>query len=255
MIQPGDPSQPENGHDEQREGDGTDATKMRLLDKVCRQFDEAWRDNGHDPVLDEFLSDVDPELRSEVFPDLIAIDWERRTKAGEEPKIESYRIRFAQWSDQLDDAFVQGLSDTDEDGDAEVETPDQVGEYRIVREVGRGGMGIVFAARQESLNRMVAIKVLPHAAIWSDKALKRFQREAEANARLRHPHIVPVFGVGQDQGMHYFVMDLVEGVSLSPFAPRKQRCSVGWASSLSRQRKNRQSGSLSHGRCIRGRRP
>src|SRR5262249_22741245 len=80
-----------------------------------------------------------------------------------------------------------------------------LGEYRIVREVGKGGMGVVYEAVQESLGRRVALKVLPlHGA--SAQARERFQREAQAAARLHHQHIVPVFGVGADRGVHYYAM-------------------------------------------------
>ncbi|MBX3427831.1 MAG: serine/threonine protein kinase [Pirellulales bacterium] len=90
----------------------------------------------------------------------------------------------------------------------------RLGDYRIVRELGRGGMGIVYEAEQLSLARRVALKVLPFAAMWDRKQLARFQNEARAAAQLHHPHIVPVFGVGQDRGVHYYAMQMVSGQSL-----------------------------------------
>lgn len=89
----------------------------------------------------------------------------------------------------------------------------RIGEYRILREVGRGGMGVVFEAVQESLGRHVALKVLP-PALCRDKYLERFQREAKAAARLHHTNIVPVFGVGADAGMHFYVMQFIDGRGL-----------------------------------------
>ncbi len=91
----------------------------------------------------------------------------------------------------------------------------QLGEYRIVREVGRGGMGVVYEAEQVSLGRRVALKVLPFAAAIDPKQRQRFQIEAQAAAQLHHPHIVPIFGVGCDHGIHYYAMQFVEGRSLS----------------------------------------
>jgi serine/threonine protein kinase len=91
----------------------------------------------------------------------------------------------------------------------------QLGEYRILREVGRGGMGVVYEAEQISLGRRVALKVLPFAAAIDPKQRQRFQIEAQAAAQLHHPHIVPIFGVGCDQGIHYYAMQFVEGRSLA----------------------------------------
>jgi tetratricopeptide (TPR) repeat protein len=91
----------------------------------------------------------------------------------------------------------------------------RLGEYRIVRERGRGGMGVVYEAVQTSLGRRVALKVLPAGALLADHALERFMREAESAARLHHSHIVPVYGVGEEGGIHYYAMQYIEGCSLA----------------------------------------
>jgi serine/threonine protein kinase len=91
----------------------------------------------------------------------------------------------------------------------------RLGDYHILREVGRGGMGIVYEALQISLGRRVALKVLPHSAAIDPKQRQRFQIEAQAAAQLQHPHIVPVFGVGCDSGIHYYAMQFIDGQSLS----------------------------------------
>src|SRR6185437_2863747 len=82
-------------------------------------------------------------------------------------------------------------------------------------ELGRGGMGIVYEAEQVSLRRRVALKVLPFAATLDARQIQRFQVEAQAAACLHHPHIVPVYGVGCDRGVHYYAMQLIEGQSLA----------------------------------------
>jgi hypothetical protein len=89
-----------------------------------------------------------------------------------------------------------------------------LGDYRILREVGRGGMGIVYEAEQESLGRHVALKVLSAQAVRDPTQLQRFAREARAAARLHYTNIVPVFGVGQDQGLSYYVMQFIPGLGL-----------------------------------------
>src|SRR5262249_41670972 len=80
-----------------------------------------------------------------------------------------------------------------------------------LREVGRGGMGVVYEAEQESLGRRVALKVLPPGALTDPRHVERFQREARAAARLHHTNIVPVFGVGEEDGTHFYVMQYIEG--------------------------------------------
>src|SRR5262249_46740745 len=90
----------------------------------------------------------------------------------------------------------------------------QLGDYQILREIGRGGMGVVYEAQQLSLGRHVAIKVLPSHALLDPRQLGRFQREARSAARLHHTNIVPVFGVGEQGGLHYYVMQFIPGLGL-----------------------------------------
>src|SRR5215468_1287501 len=89
-----------------------------------------------------------------------------------------------------------------------------LGDFEIVREVGRGGMGVVYEARQVSLNRKVALKVLSGGLGLSPKAVPRFRREAEAAAKLHHTNIVPVYATGDENGTHFYAMELIEGPSL-----------------------------------------
>jgi serine/threonine protein kinase len=91
----------------------------------------------------------------------------------------------------------------------------QIGDFRLLREVGRGGMGVVYEAEQLSLNRRVALKVLPFAATLDSRQRQRFLYEAQVAAQLHHPNIVPVYGVGCERGVHYYVMQFVEGQTLA----------------------------------------
>jgi serine/threonine protein kinase len=90
-----------------------------------------------------------------------------------------------------------------------------IGDYQIVREIARGGMGIVYEARQVSLNRRVALKILPFAAALDPRSLARFKQESLAAAQLDHPHIVHIHNVGSDRGVHYYAMQFIDGHSLA----------------------------------------
>jgi serine/threonine protein kinase len=90
-----------------------------------------------------------------------------------------------------------------------------LGDFQIMREIGRGGMGIVYEAVQLSLGRRVALKVLPFAATFDNKHLQRFHNEAQAAAQLHHTNIVPIYYVGSDRGVHFYAMQLIDGHSLA----------------------------------------
>src|SRR5262249_17452864 len=89
------------------------------------------------------------------------------------------------------------------------------GDFRIVREIGRGGMGVVYEAVQISLGRRVALKVLPFAAAMDPKQLQRFKNEAQAAAHFQHTNIVPVYAVGCEPGVHFYAMQYIEGQPLA----------------------------------------
>ncbi len=102
--------------------------------------------------------------------------------------------------------------------------PKQLGDFEILREIGRGGMGIVYESRQRSLNRRVALKVLSSGLGLTTKAVMRFRREAEAAARLHHTNIVPIYATGEEHGIHFYAMELVEGPSLDQVIREMQKC-------------------------------
>jgi serine/threonine protein kinase len=152
----------------------------------------------------------------------VADEFTDRVNRGEAPDVEEYARRYPAIADVLREGLppLRKLGQSTPRGPA-VEPlarnpplPERLGEYRILREVGRGGMGVVYEALQEPLGRRVALKVLPVRA-WTDPSyLERFRREARAAAKLHHTNIVPVFGVGEEQGVCYYAMQFIEGQGL-----------------------------------------
>ncbi len=105
--------------------------------------------------------------------------------------------------------------------------PTRLGDFRIVREVGRGGMGVVYEAEQITLKRKVALKVLRFGISTDEEVMKRFQREAETVAHLHHTNIVPIHAIGCDGGVHYYAMQFIEGKSLAAvFAEQASKTSL-----------------------------
>ena len=163
--------------------------------------------------------------------DSLADEFLDRLQRGEAPTIAEYEQAHPECAAEIRRVFAsvqmfeqlarrrwsKGLS-----GRAAGRPPERLGDYRILREIGRGGMGVVYEAEQLSLGRRVAVKVLPSQSLADAKSAQRFAREAQTAAKLRHTNIVPVFGVGEDQGYHYFVMQRIEGLGLDVVLARLQ---------------------------------
>jgi serine/threonine protein kinase len=144
-----------------------------------------------------------------------------RVQRGEQPEVEDYAERYPEVAEALRDvlpalrAMHEVPSAPESSGDAAPEIGGRLGDFRILRELGRGGMGVVYEAEQISLQRRVALKILPFAAALDRKRLERFKNEAQAGAKLHHSHIVPVYAVGCERGVYYYAMQMIEGLSLA----------------------------------------
>jgi len=101
--------------------------------------------------------------------------------------------------------------------------PEKIGHYKVVSELGRGGMGVVYKAHEESLNRFVAIKVLGDHLASDEQFLSRFTREARAAGAVTHPNVIPIYFIGQDEGRHFFAMEYVSGRSVSAMIKQEGR--------------------------------
>jgi serine/threonine protein kinase len=169
-----------------------------------------------DPAAD------DPRLRRAVQEYLQDLEAgrrpDRRALAGRFPDLAE---QMAPYLDALDLVHAVGPMLSGPSGGlsapaaAEALPVEPLGDFRIVREIGRGGMGIVYEAVQLSLGRRVALKVLPFAAALDARHLQRFKNEAQAAAHLHHPNIVPVYAVGCERGVHFYAMQLIEGQNLA----------------------------------------
>jgi len=156
--------------------------------------------------------------------ELLATEFVERLRRGEQPSISEYVAKYPDLAEDISALFPTIIAterlkvsrERSSDGSVSLGAASlqRLGDLRIIREIGRGGMGVVFEAEQESLGRRVAVKVLPRQALLDPKHLRRFHREARIAANLHHTNIVEVFGVGEQDGFHYYVMQYIHGVGL-----------------------------------------
>jgi serine/threonine-protein kinase len=178
---------------------------------------EAAPSTGTDPGLAEWVEEIAGQLQ-----------------AGERVDLDACARLHPEWADQLGRLLpamevMADLGRSVAGGEAAATpgvmpaSPSVLGDYRIIREVGRGGMGVVYEAEQISLHRRVALKVLPFAAAVDPRQLQRFQLEAQAAACLHHTHIVPVHAVGCDRGVPFYAMQFIRGHSLAELIAELRR--------------------------------
>jgi eukaryotic-like serine/threonine-protein kinase len=182
-------------------------------------------DDAFEPELDGFPTDLDPRrVRSRVQIEVLASEYADKARMGQNPSIDAYIERYPEMADQIRELFpmVAALEQWKSDRENEVlraQLPDQfklkqLGDCRIVREIGRGGMGVVFEAVEGSIERRVAVKLLPWRISMVPHRQERFEREAQTIAKLRHANIVPIFRFGRHEDYAYYVMQYVESVNL-----------------------------------------
>lgn len=178
------------------------------------------------------------------FIDALADEFLQRHRRGERPRIAEYILRYPEHADAIRDllpslVMLESLATGKGHGSrysllSGVRRPEILGDYRILQEVGQGGMGIVYEAEQISLGRHVALKVLPFQLARNPRAVERFQREARAVAKLQHPHIVPVIHCGEDDSVFYYAMQFVHGQPVSDVLDEVRKLEEGTTIDLAR---------------------
>ena len=206
---------------------------LEVIDAICNDFEAAWR-GQREPRLEEYLGRGPDRLRSCLFIELLRAELLLILESGQRPDEEDYLQRFPEFAKQVQLQFdVYGLSDRGTDRNSLATTqahtprkadrmspPFRFGDYEVLAELGEGGMGVVYQARQLTANRLVALKLIRPDRLWRhrtaerDEVLGRFRNEIRAAAKLEHDHVVTVFDVGEVEGQLYYAMRYVAGESL-----------------------------------------
>jgi tetratricopeptide (TPR) repeat protein len=215
--------------------------QLRHVNALCWRFEEAWR-QGRAPSLEEYLSEAAPAERAVLLRELRRLE-DHYGGCAMAPR--SVTPSLAQRSREP----ARMMIDPDLTGPETPPRPAQDGEdvaaarfptvpgYEILAELGRGGMGVVYQARDAGLKRLVALKMVLAGDCAGRDELARFQKEAEAIARLRHPNIVQIYEVGEVRGTPFFSLEFVEGGSLARHlagAPQPPRSAAQFVAVLAR---------------------
>ncbi len=210
------------------------------IDLICDQFEKAWL-TGMQPRIEDFLSArFSADERPRLLRELLIAELDLKRKAGEVlPARDDYRQRFPDVASVVEEVFRAVAKPEPEPaelfaatmltgtGSADAERHSKVGDYELLYEIARGGMGVVYKARHTKLGRLAAVKLIRSGDLAGEEEIRRFYAEAEAASQLDHPGIVPLFEAGQENGQHYLAMAFVDGPSLwqkvkeQPLEPRE----------------------------------
>ncbi|KPJ71989.1 MAG: hypothetical protein AMS14_08735, partial [Planctomycetes bacterium DG_20] len=214
------------------EGEQQDVPPQERLNEVLAEYSERVR-RGEAVNREQFITEH-PDVAEELRTHFEAADGEPKAPEPKEPQHEgaSGESGLPAMSDYdgRKPGRVQKRGNAEGPGEPRTFSGEVIryfGDYELLEEIGRAGMGVVYRARQVSLDRLVAVKMILAGQLATDEDVKRFHVEAQAAAALDHPGVVPIYEVGEHEGQHYFSMGLVEGQNLAerlssgPLQPRK----------------------------------
>ena len=188
---------------------------LERIDDLCAEFEQKWQTNEPPSIESRLAGEVAPIERDALLAELIVLDVDYRRRRGETPTEQEYLDRFPEDAKAIHDAYNQGGKPT---GAFEPPSVERLAELfpslQIIELIGAGGMGAVYKARQEGLDRVVAIKILPEEFGHDVNFALRFTREARTLAKLNHPNIVALYEFGNVADTYYFLMEYVEGSTL-----------------------------------------
>jgi tRNA A-37 threonylcarbamoyl transferase component Bud32 len=201
--------------------------RSRELDSICDRFENEWR-AGQTPALDRYLAAVAPEQRTELLSVLLPLDLAYRSDRQQAVPADHYLSLLPDLSEPVRQILREQSASQNTASCADTQSPlgdsaqemttvrlARFGAYELLDEIGRGGMGIVYKARQPSLDRIVAIKTIVAGTKAPAIFVERFLTEARLAAKLNHPGIVPIYEIGQVDGQHFFSMEYVQGHTLA----------------------------------------
>ena len=207
-----------NPRQSDEEGPLSDVEQAEL---ACADFERGWQ-AGTGPRIEDWLVRVPSDQRGLLFGELLEIELHARQQRGDLPEEEDYAKRFPEHQEVVAALFAKWVRK-------------RLGDYEILREIGHGGMGVVYQAQHRLLDQVVAIKVLPESSLGDRQAVRRFQREMLSIGRLNHPNIIRALNAGQDRGVHYLVMEFGDGLDFRELVGQYGRLSPGAACELIRQ--------------------
>ncbi len=194
--------------------------QARRIDQICDRFEMNLK-SGSGEKAEAYLNGVEENLQRPLLQELLCLEVAYLRVQGETVEAAAYRDRFPNHLDLIELAInTAGVKtyvrvDLPTDCSTPKDLPYEFGDYLLLDEIARGGMGVIYRARQRTLNRIVAIKMIRAGEFAGKQEVQRFYNEAEAAANLDHPNIVSMYEVGQQAGQHYLSMAYVEGQSLA----------------------------------------